>query len=171
MAKNDRDLTAGLVFGRRLREVRKRHGWTQQDLADRMTELGHPIHRVTLARIEKGGTPAHNVTLENVLALSFALGVSPLHMICPFDPDARLRVVSKKQAVDSILVRQWLRGWEPLLDEPRGFFLDELPPDDVERALEEMYRRRQQQPFTDAETEPLHDALERKRTEGEDSDG
>jgi len=139
------EVTAGEVFARRMREVRRRRDWSQADLANRLKELGHPIHRVTLTKIEQGGketaspearTRAQNVALEDVLAISFALGVSPIHMIVPRQPDARLRVVSGKQAVDQILLRAWLRGESTLLDEDPRFFFSELPLDEFEKRLE-----------------------------------
>src|SRR4051812_23343015 len=139
-------LTAGQVFARRLREVRKRRDWTQEKLAERLRELGFPMHRVTLAKIEKGEKRALHVELEEVLAISFALGVSPLHMIVPFDPEAQVKVVEKRQAVWPEWMRSWLRGKQPLLDEDAGFFLSEIPAEELEdvmrQALEVKWGRR-----------------------------
>src|SRR5205085_1594945 len=119
-----------------LRDIRKRRGWSQQQLAERVTRLGHPMHRVTLAKIESGGERSESVRLDEVIALSYVLGVSPLHMIVPFDPDARLRVIATKPHVDAIAARQWLRGEEPLPDQERRFFLSEVPEDEVQAQLE-----------------------------------
>lgn len=132
MAETD-ELWAGQVFARRLREVRKRRGWSQEQLARRVDEeLGVPIHRVTIAKIESGGKRAQHVELQEVLALSLALGVSPLHMIVPFGADARLRVAPRKQAVGPVLARRWLQGVDTLLDEDPRWFFTEVPPDEWE---------------------------------------
>jgi transcriptional regulator with XRE-family HTH domain len=40
------------VFAERMQEVRERRRWSQQELADRLDELGWPTDRSTLARIE-----------------------------------------------------------------------------------------------------------------------
>jgi transcriptional regulator with XRE-family HTH domain len=134
-------ITAGQVFARRLRAVRTRRGWSQKALADRLAELGYPVNRVTLTRIEQGGlesanaeavTRAKNVPLETVLAVSFALGVAPLHMIVPFDRDAKVSIISRKQPVGPIMARRWIAGLDTLLDEDPQFFFTETPPEDVD---------------------------------------
>jgi transcriptional regulator with XRE-family HTH domain len=139
----DEQVTPGEVFARRMREVRTRRGWSQRELADRLHALGHPIGRVTLTRIEQGGVPgappeavtkARNVSLEDVLAISFALGVAPVHMFVPFDLGDRLclSVVSAKQPVSPGMARRWIAGIDTLLDEDPQFFFTEIPPEDIE---------------------------------------
>ena len=41
-------------FAARLKEVRKGRGWTQQDLADYLKEVGWSIDRAAIARVESG---------------------------------------------------------------------------------------------------------------------
>jgi transcriptional regulator with XRE-family HTH domain len=57
------------LFGLRLRALRKRHGWSQEDLA---IEAG--LDRTYVSSIERG---KRNISLINILKLSEALGVSP----------------------------------------------------------------------------------------------
>jgi len=45
------------IFARRLREIRQLAGMTQQQLADRMTAVGHKMHRSAIAKIEVGNRP------------------------------------------------------------------------------------------------------------------
>ena len=69
--------TAAELFGARVRELRKKRGLTQVDIAER---LGIPQSRVS--EIE-GGTRAP--TLVTLLRLSTALGCKPTALVAPFD--------------------------------------------------------------------------------------
>jgi hypothetical protein len=79
------------------------------------------------------------VPLEDVLALSFALGVSPLHMVVPFDPDKRVVVASNagegqwKPGMTTDVIRQWLRGEEPLPGQDEQVFFSEVPSAEIRR--------------------------------------
>jgi transcriptional regulator with XRE-family HTH domain len=129
------DLSAGEVFSARLAEVRKARGWTQTQLADRIVELGgvglvgDPIHRVRLAKLEKDPAKARRVTLEEVLAISYALDVSPLYMVTPLEFDgSRLAVVgSGEQPASPDDARAWLRGKEPLPRQNPEVFARQMP--------------------------------------------
>lgn len=100
------------VVGRRVAEVRRRlePRVTQQDLADRVTAFGSPMHQTTVARIEKGQRP---VSLGEALQLAAALGVSPLALFVPSDPAAEL-AIAPKLVVSALRVRQWFKGLLPL---------------------------------------------------------
>ena len=69
--------TAAELFGARVRELRKKHGLTQVDIAER---LGIPQSRVS--EIE-GGTRAP--TLVTLLRLATALECKPTALVAPFD--------------------------------------------------------------------------------------
>jgi transcriptional regulator with XRE-family HTH domain len=58
-----------LVFGRRLREVRKEHGMSQEDLA-RRTDL----HTTAIGRFERG---LREPRLKSILRLAEGLAVAP----------------------------------------------------------------------------------------------
>ncbi len=150
-------MTAGIVFARRLREVRERKRWTQQRLADELDRLGlrspaaNSISRVTLAKIEAGGeehtsgknrTRAKNVSLEEVLALSAALGVAPVHMIATPDEgseDAYLQVAPRLE-LEPDRARRWIRGEEPLRATDKQFFEGQVSADEWERWRNGAYR-------------------------------
>src|SRR3954449_11513187 len=86
-------LRPGEAFAIRLHDARTAKRWSQQQLADRLAELGCPIHRVTLAKYEQGLQLSQNVSLEHVLAIAVALGVAPIHLFVPFtDASQKLRV-------------------------------------------------------------------------------
>jgi transcriptional regulator with XRE-family HTH domain len=129
---------------RRLAEVRKARGWTQKYLAERIAErggvgLGQPLHRVRLAKLESDPEKARRVTLEEVLAISYALDVSPLYMIAPIEqfPPPRLLVTGEVQAADPEDARAWLSGEEPLLNQDEFTFVMQRPASDITRQLQQ----------------------------------
>jgi transcriptional regulator with XRE-family HTH domain len=71
------------IFARRLREVRQVAGVTQQQLADRMTAVGHKMHRSAIAKIEVGDRP---VSIGEAVQLAGQLGTTLMDLVT----DARL---------------------------------------------------------------------------------
>lgn len=136
------DLFPGEVFAQRLKEVRERRGWTQTRLVRRLEELGFStssgkaLHRSTLAKIEADPTRARRVTLEEVLAISYALGVSPLYMFIPIELGGpNVTVALGVQAWKPSDMRAWLRGEQALpYQDPRWFAL-ERPEEEIPEAL------------------------------------
>jgi transcriptional regulator with XRE-family HTH domain len=119
------------VFARRMREVREHRGWTQQDLADRLKELGVGIDRATLARIENG---TRGLPLDDALVISAALGPSPLHMFVPTNSSEAV-ALAPKLIESARLVREWIRGRRRLRDKDREVFWSEVA--DFDWALRE----------------------------------
>lgn len=66
------------IFARRLREVRQQAGVTQQQLASRITEVGHKLHRSAVAKIELGERP---VTIGEAVQLAGILGVPLMELV------------------------------------------------------------------------------------------
>jgi transcriptional regulator with XRE-family HTH domain len=66
------------VFARRLREIRQQAGVTQQQLASRMTDAGHKLHRSAVAKIELGERP---VTIGEAVQLAGILGVPLMELV------------------------------------------------------------------------------------------
>lgn len=113
---------------------------TQQDLADACGAIGYPIHRLTIAKVEKGGTRANRAPLEEVLAFAAALGVAPVHLLAPLEDDATVQVTGAITAPAPRL-RLWVRGGYPLRDDDAERFVSEMPRSEVrallhQRALE-----------------------------------
>jgi transcriptional regulator with XRE-family HTH domain len=109
----------GQVFAQRLAEVRRRVDLSQQELADRVSELGYKMAQPTVARIEKGGTRAENVSLKELLVFAFALGVCPTNLFTPLDEETRLEITPQVSALPRH-ARDWIRGTQPYLLEELG---------------------------------------------------
>jgi transcriptional regulator with XRE-family HTH domain len=113
------------VFARRMREVRRRRGWSQQQLAQRLSELGRPMDQTTVHRIESEGTRSLNVSLADVLAIAAALSVSPVYLALPTD-DLTSVAITPKTTIDARRAREWFSGTGTLRDDDdRGIWLAE----------------------------------------------
>jgi transcriptional regulator with XRE-family HTH domain len=99
----------GEVISERVRHYRERQGLRQEDVAQRTAELGHPINRVSIAKIEKGGTRADNLPLVDLLTLAAALNVPPTLLFVPLGQAAEVAVTPELR-LESWLLVDWLEG-------------------------------------------------------------
>lgn len=100
------------TVGEQVRRHRDRKGWSQARLADELLILAEPIDRVVLHRIEKG---TRGVSVDEVLILALALGVSPAHLMLPNETMAPVEVAAGFPPVRGYEALSWLRGTFPLL--------------------------------------------------------
>lgn len=98
------------VIGERLRQLRMKHGWQQQELAEELDGIGWPMDRTAVAKIETG---ARNVSVEDLLALAAALGVEPSALLLPRDDYADISVTPVLNA-PAWRVRAWMHGYQPV---------------------------------------------------------
>jgi transcriptional regulator with XRE-family HTH domain len=81
--------SASELVGQRVKAYRVHHGWTAQQLAKRCAEAGaSEISAAVIANIETGrrdasGRRRRDVTIDEVLKLAYALGVSPIALFTP----------------------------------------------------------------------------------------
>jgi transcriptional regulator with XRE-family HTH domain len=101
-------MTPTQVFGLRVRAARENLRLTQQELVDRLSELGQKMDRSTLNRLERGH-PSASAALDKVFTIAAALDVSPVELITPvtgFLPVA----VTPTLVVPAQLTRAWMES-------------------------------------------------------------
>ncbi len=106
-----------------MREVRKRKGWSAQQLAAQLAGVGLAWDRSIVANLENGRRSS--VSVEELLALAYVLDVAPVHLLVPLE-EVHYAVTPQWQT-SSGRVRRWVRGEHPLpRTDPRVFF-SEVP--------------------------------------------
>ncbi len=112
------------VVAGRVRELRKRKGWSGARLAGELALVGLPWDRSIVANLENGRRAS--VSVEELLALAYVLDVAPVHLLVPVENDVPYRPTPVWET-DSARVREWVRGREPLTStDPRTYF-SEVP--------------------------------------------
>lgn len=94
------------AFRRSVVRLRKRYGWRQVDLAERAG-----LSRDALKRIEND---ERHITIDEMCAISAALGASPANLIAPGDgADLEILPGDEGQIESAHIVRAWFggRGW------------------------------------------------------------
>lgn len=95
------------VLAERVRRYRERARLRQEDLAARTAELGHPLSRVSLAKLEAGGTRATNASLVDVLVLAAALDVPPPLLVLPLGEAEEVAITSELVAHPHVVLDWW----------------------------------------------------------------
>lgn len=146
-AKKTEAPQVGQVLGRRIEEVRRARRMTQAELAEKMTTMGYPMNRVTVAKIEAGGkegakpedvTRAVLAPLRDVMAFALALDVAPIHLFIPLEDDASIRLTERTET-SAAVARMWMRGEVHLQPQDPRYFTSEVPRSEWER--EERYQQ------------------------------
>ena len=115
-----RDVDFATLAATRIRDLRRRAGLTQTDLADLMKRLGFDWKRVTVAEIETGAEgqkdrkPGRKVSLEELVGLASLFGVPMLEFILPAEDDfVHLRAPSgRAHGLMGNVVRELIIGGE-----------------------------------------------------------
>lgn len=115
------------VIALRVREARARHGFTAQQLADRLKAVGVPWDRATVTKLETGRR--QNISTVELLALARALDVAPVHLLLPVDD--RPFMVTPTEIRPAERVRAWVRGEKPLPGTDLRIFHTEVPLEEV----------------------------------------
>jgi transcriptional regulator with XRE-family HTH domain len=90
------------IFARRLREVRRVAGVTQQQLSDRMTAVGHKMHRSAIAKIEVGDRP---VSIGEAVQLAGQLGTTLMDLVTDARSDSPEERLHRERVEAMIRVR------------------------------------------------------------------
>ena len=123
-------MTFEQTAARRVRYLRERLGWSQQDLADRLRNLGAPLDRAGIARLETG---KRGITLDETMRLAYALNVAPVHLMIDTEDEAERMQPVPGAEVSPAEARKWVRGEMPLLfQDPRAYLMN-VPRAEFER--------------------------------------
>lgn len=107
--------TPSTLAASRMKAIRKALGLTQQGLSDKLAAVGEPMARGTIAKIESG---LREFSLDELMAVAVALGVSPRALLLPLDGlQERVRVAPSVE-VDGWELAGYLDG--------RGLLLEQL---------------------------------------------
>jgi len=123
MPKRAKAKTVSEVFAERVHAVRKSRGWTQQELANRLAELGAALHQTAVAKVENG---TRKVSLDDAFLFATALEVSPTWLVTMPSGTDPVAVAPKVQCSPAV-VRGWLRGAAPLPGHSARAFFSEAP--------------------------------------------
>lgn len=115
-------------------KLRKRQGWTAEDLAKECAQLGMPaLNRSVIANIESGRRKY--VTVDELCCLAYALDVAPVHLLVPTDDDPGeldLYAAAPDRFLPVRDAREWIRGaMVPPGRDPRQYFAN-VPADEFE---------------------------------------
>jgi transcriptional regulator with XRE-family HTH domain len=115
--------TPSEVVGERVRQLRKRRGWSIEQLAERCVEVGAPqltvpaLYVIESGRREKGtNRRRRNVTVDEWLALALAFEVAPIVLAVPEESSDIYQVTEGSDPmVMAWAVYYWIIGSRPLI--------------------------------------------------------
>jgi transcriptional regulator with XRE-family HTH domain len=107
----------------RIRQLRKRHAFTQQDLADRLNLLGAQTDRAAVAKVELG---KRGLSLNELFQYAMALDVAPVHLVSPPDSDEPISL-GPNMTVSPDEMRAWVKGDHPLAWQDVRTYYSEVP--------------------------------------------
>jgi transcriptional regulator with XRE-family HTH domain len=123
--------TPGEIFAKRVREVRGKRGWKQEQLAERILELKGKdpalgqlnAQRVSVARTEKG---ERNPTIDDLFLFASALGVSPLELVLPDEDEDEVTLGARR--IHAGFLHEWIIGLLPLHPEDVSTYSQHMRP-------------------------------------------
>ncbi|CAN5777902.1 hypothetical protein BH20ACT14_BH20ACT14_01740 [soil metagenome] len=115
------------VFGRQVKEARRRLGLKQGELAKRLEELGVDMHQVTIARVESG---ERRVSVDDALAIAAALGVNPLYLFSGDFTNEPVPVTPTLEVTPSQM-RFWFEGNLPLPGTDERTYFELIPDEEL----------------------------------------
>ena len=98
---------AGRV-GRAVQQARKAARWTALELAARCEELGYPISRVAISKIESNSR-AGKIDLAELIVLAAALNTSPVNLLYPGPYDTQIELMPKLDVTEYVAA-EWFSG-------------------------------------------------------------
>lgn len=103
------ELELSARIGQAVAERRKQLGLTGVELSALCAELGYPITRVALSKIENNAR-AGKFDIAELIVLSAALGTSPAGMVYPGPYDGEIEPLPDGEPCTRFLAAQWFSG-------------------------------------------------------------
>jgi transcriptional regulator with XRE-family HTH domain len=136
------------VVAERLKEARRRRGWTAKQLAEHCAKAGATHLTVSvLANIESGrpdlnGQRRRDITVDELVALAYVLDVAPIYLLgLPTSGEKAMRVTPNRTVDDSDELLRWLRGDQALPGTDARLYysvaLERMPVPDTQQTLSE----------------------------------
>ncbi len=130
---------------RRVREIRKRRGWSAARLAAECAKVGaSQLTESIIANLE-AGRRQQGVTVDELLVLAVVLNVAPVHLLVP--PEAWDEQggevpypITPTRAEQASTVREWVRGM-PLPGTDLRDFLSQVPEHELRDLVERVAGR------------------------------
>lgn len=114
----DRELTPSDLVAKQVRELRSARGMTVKQLSARCAELGVRLSEQALYKLEAqrdvADRPARPVTVDELLALAYALDVAPVYLITGMGGEDEELPVLPLRSFATGRARKWIRGLSPL---------------------------------------------------------
>ena len=146
------DLTPSAVVAARLKESRRRRGWTAKQLAEECARAGATqLTASVLANIESGrpdaeGRRRRDITVDELLVLAYVLGVAPIYLLAlPAGGEhSAVQIAPHLSVSDPDELLRWIRGDQALPGtDSRVYYsvaLERMPAPDTEQTLAEYAR-------------------------------
>jgi transcriptional regulator with XRE-family HTH domain len=115
----------------RIRQLRKEHGWTQQDLADVLNRFGAHTDRTAVARVETG---KRELPLKEAFQYALALNVAPVHLFVPTDSDEPIQLGPTFECSPDE-ARAWIRGLMPMMSQDRRAYFSAVPDSEFDKTI------------------------------------
>jgi transcriptional regulator with XRE-family HTH domain len=126
-------LGASDIAARRIREARKKRGWTVKDLAAECATAGVPhLTAPVITNLETRRRPGREISAEELVALAWVLEVPPVQLLSPLDGTEALQVVPCED-MDPVNAAAWLSDEDASIGPVR--LAASSRPEDTERAL------------------------------------
>jgi Helix-turn-helix domain len=117
-------LTPTRVVAARMIALRKKRGWSADELAKQMKAAGIPWERIVVTKLETGRRAS--VSTDELVALAAVLNC-PLVMLLTTDDEAAPYQVTPTTTESMFGARGWMRGAGPLADADTRDYYAELP--------------------------------------------
>jgi transcriptional regulator with XRE-family HTH domain len=136
------------VVAERLKEARRRRGWTAKQLAEHCAKAGATHLTVSvLANIESGrpdldGHRRRDITVDELVTLSYVLDVAPVYLLgLPASGDNAMHITPNRTVDDPDELLRWLRGDQALPGTDSRLYysvaLERMPVPDTQQTLSE----------------------------------